>query len=213
VFAEDVLTGRLVAGGLTLASGEYRIDALAPGNYRLIGQSLDGPVAADEIASAGGSYTGLVETTPLFRSVIGPSTSPSINVTSDAATSFGFYVFSNPAPALKPRLIGMNGELSTAALPLEAGKTYKIYVGGEGLNQVPASGISISSPFLTVNQATLSEEEFDTPYPVIGFEVTVAPNAPSGEYSIRLQSSDGELVYLAGALTIDPEANPTSPAL
>jgi hypothetical protein len=38
----------------------------------------------------------------------------------------------------------------------------------------------------------------------------VASNAPSGEYSIRLQSSDGEFAYLAGALTIDPQENVTS---
>src|SRR5712664_2689450 len=70
VFAEDALTGRLIAGSVTLASGEYRIDALAPGRYRLIGQSLDGPVAAADIAAAGGSYSGLLETLPPFRSIV-----------------------------------------------------------------------------------------------------------------------------------------------
>jgi hypothetical protein len=50
-------------------------------------------------------------------------------------------------------------------------------------------------------------EEFGTPYPVISFKIAVAPNAPPGEYSIRLQSPSGELAYLAGALTIDPELN------
>jgi hypothetical protein len=42
---------------------------------------------------------------------------------------------------------------------------------------------------------------------VISFKIAVAPNAPPGEYSIRLQSPSGELAYLAGALTIDPELN------
>jgi hypothetical protein len=48
------------------------------------------------------------------------------------------------------------------------------------------------------------EEQFDTPYPVVSFQITVDPYAPAGDYSIRLQSADGEYVYLAGALTIDP---------
>jgi hypothetical protein len=101
----------------------------------------------------------------------------------------------------------MNGELSTAALPLEPGETVTIYVGGDGLDQILANGISVSSPFISVNPASLSAEEFDTSYPVISFEITVAPNTPPGEYSIRLQSPDGELAYLAGALTIDPESS------
>jgi len=206
VFAEDALTGRLIAGSLTLVSGEYRIDSLPPGRYRLIGQSLDGPVAAADIAAAGGSYSSLLETLPPFRSFVrgGPSPSRSIAVNSDTATSFGFFVSSSPAPRVKPRLIGMNGELSTTVLPLEAGGTFTVYVAGEGLDQIPASGISISSPFLTVDQSTVAEAQFDTPYPVISFEITVDPYAPPGEYSIRLQSGDGEFVYLAGALTIDP---------
>ena len=59
VFAEDALTGRIVAGSVTLSSGEYRLDALTPGNYRLIGQSLDGPIGTADIAPAGGYYASL----------------------------------------------------------------------------------------------------------------------------------------------------------
>src|SRR5258707_8952810 len=70
VFAEDISTGRVVAGSVTLPSGEYRLDSLAPGNYRLIGQNLDGPIGAADIAPAGGPYAGLLETRPFFRSLI-----------------------------------------------------------------------------------------------------------------------------------------------
>jgi hypothetical protein len=211
VFAEDALTGRVVAGSVTLSSGEYRLDALAPGNYRLIGQSLDGPVGTVDISPVGGPYASLAETTPSFRSVIiaGQSSSELTTITANVAASLGFFRSANPPPTLKPRVIGMNGELSTAALPLEAGKTFTIYVGGEGVDQILANGLSISSPFISVNPASLMEEEFDTPYPVISFEVTVAPNTPPGEYSIRLQTSSGELAYLPGALTIDPEMFPS----
>lgn len=202
-----MLTGRLIAGSVTLPSGEYRLDALPPGNYRLIGQSLDGPIGAADIAPAGGSYAGLMETKPSFRSFIfgGRSASQSISITADVASSLGQFVSLNSPATLKPQLIGMNGELSTAALPLEAGKKFTIYVGGEGLDQIAADGISISSPFIKVDAATLAEAQFDTPFPVISFEVTIAPNALPGDYSIRLQSISGELAYLPGALTIDPK--------
>jgi hypothetical protein len=211
VFAEDALTGRLAAGSVTLSSGEYRLDALAPGNYRLIGQSLDGPIGTIDIAPAGGPYASLAETTPSFRSfnIAGHSSSELTTITANVAASLGFIRTANPPPTLKPQVIGMNGELSTTALPLEGGKTFTIYVGGEGLDQLLANGISISSPFISVDPATLKEEEFGTPYPVFSFELTVAPNTPPGEYSIRLQTSSGEMAYLPGALTIDPETLPS----
>ena len=207
VFVEELSTGRIVAGSVTLASGDYRLSALAPGHYRLIGQSLDGPISAAEIASAGGSYSGLGETWPLFRSFAGGGSvsSQSINITSESAVSLGFTRLVSPPPTIQPRVIGMNGELSTAALPLEPGQTVTVYVGGEGLDQILANGISVSSPFISVNLASLAAEEFGTLYPVISFEITVAADAPAGEYSIRLQSPGGEEAYLAGALTVDPE--------
>jgi hypothetical protein len=209
VFAEDVLTGRIAAGSVTLQSGDYRLSSLAPGHYRLIGQSLDGLVSAADITSSGGTYSGLAETRPSFRAFVdtGSATSESLSITSDSAISLSFIMLSNAAPTLKPQVIGMNGELSTAALPLAPGETMTIYVGGQGLDQILANGISVSSPFIIVNPTTVASAEFGTSYPVISFDVTVAPNAPPGEYSIRLQTSSGELAYLAGALTIDAESN------
>ncbi|HJZ80703.1 MAG TPA: matrixin family metalloprotease [Pyrinomonadaceae bacterium] len=204
VFAEDAVTGRVVAGNVTLASGSYRIDALPPGRYHIIGQALDGPIEADEIASPNGSYAGLLDTAPPFRTRLAVrSTSQVIPIAAGAARSLGFYVSPNPAPALKPRMIGMNGELSTVALPLSAGKTFTVYVAGEGIDEIPLGGVLATSPFIAVNSNSLAAQEFDTPYPVISFEITIAPDTPAGEYSLVLQSNEGELVYLAGALTIE----------
>ena len=204
VFAEDVLTGRVVAGNVTLSSGSYRIDSLAPGRYRIIGQSLDGLIEADEIATANGSYAGLFDTAPPFRTRIAVrSASQVIPIVAGAGRQLGFFVSSNPAPSLKPRLIGMNGELSTVALPLTAGKTFTVYVAGEGIDELAASGIIATSPFIKVNPDSLAAEEFDTPYPVVSFEVTVAADIPPGEYNLVLQSSEGEMAYLVGALTIE----------
>jgi hypothetical protein len=52
---------------------------------------------------------------------------------------------------------------------------------------------------------------------VISIEVQVAPNAPFGDYTIRLQSNSGEMAFVPGAITIDPAvaapiANPVDDA-
>ena len=204
VFAEDPLTGRVVAGGITLHSGDYRIDGLASGSYRVIGQSLDGPIQADELAGGHGSYAGLSDTTPPFRTHIATKAATQlIRVLADKPTSLGFFVASNPEPRLRPQLIGLNGELSTVALPLRPGKKVRVYMAGPGIDELSTGGISSTSPFITIDLASVNEEQFDTPYAAISFELTVARNTPAGEYSIVLQAADGEIAYLAGVLTID----------
>jgi len=206
VFAEDVSTGRVIAGSITLHSGDYRIDGLPVGGYRVIGQGLDGLIEPEEIATARGSYAGLIDTTPPFRTHIATRAAMQlIPVSADKSTSVGFFVSSNP-PLLAPRLIGMNGELSTVALPLTPGKKVRIYIAGDGMDEVPAAGISSTSPFISIDSESVNEEQFDTPYPAISFDITVARNTPAGEYSILLQSAEGEIVYLVGALTIDDAA-------
>ena len=204
VFAEDPVTGRLIAGNITTAAGEYRIDALPPGNYRIIGQSLDGPIEAGEIATAKGSYAGLIDTLPPFRTHVATRMSSQlIPVAADAGTSLGFFVSTNVLPSVKPRLVGMNGDLSTVALPLKPGKTFTIYVAGEGIDEIPAGGITTSSPFIAVDSESTRQENSDALYPVVSFEITVSPEIQPGDYSLVLQSGEGEMVYIVGALTID----------
>jgi hypothetical protein len=70
-----------------------------------------------------------------------------------------------------------------------------------------------------VDAASLTLQQFHDSTPVISFEVTLAANAPPGDYSIRLQSNSGEVAYLAGGITINPTSHnltipgvPTVPA-
>jgi len=203
IFAEDVASGNVVGSSISSTSGTYRVQGLRAGVYRLFAQPLDGPVAAQDIG-ANGSQAGLIETTPPFRSFVASSSSPSqsLNVGANSAIRLSYFVFSR-SPVLTPRLIGMNGELSTAPLPLRPGETFSIYVAGEGLDDITLDGISISSPFIHVVANSLSEVDFATAYPAISFEIMVDRNIPPGDYTIRLQSAKGELAFLPGALTID----------
>ncbi|HKP35455.1 MAG TPA: matrixin family metalloprotease [Pyrinomonadaceae bacterium] len=203
VFAEDI-SGSVVASSISTSAGNYRLDGLRAGIYRVFGQSLNGAVSAADIGLSG-NYFGLTETTPEFRSFIGSASTPSqsLNLSANSSSRLSFFVFTNPAPALTPRMIGMNAELSTAPLPLQPGETFTVYLAGENLDQLTANAISISSPLIQIDQASLQHEEFDTPFPVISFRLIVGRDVQPGDYSIRLQAADGELAYLPGALTIE----------
>jgi len=201
-FAEDAATGRLVASDISSAAGQYRIDGLRAGVYRVFAQPLDGPVTVLDLGANGRSST--PEANLLFRSFIASNGTPSqsLNVSSNASRRLGFFVVA-AAPALSPRLIGLNGELCTVALPLQRGGTFTVYIAGEGMDEVPLEGISISSRLIRVVPESLREAAFDVPYAVISLQVTVDEQIQAGDYSIRLQSAGGELAFLPGAITIE----------
>jgi hypothetical protein len=201
MFAEDVSTGAVVASGISSTAGAYRVDGLNAGVYRVFAQPLDGAVPADEIAN---SAQLAAETTPLFPSFIASNKSPSqsVNIGANSDLRLSFFVFAR-TPVLTPQLIGMNGELSTAPLPLRPGETLTIYVAGEGVDEIALDGISISSPLISVVPGSLREGKFDTPFPAIGFDITVGDAIQLGDYTIRLQTTKGDLAFLPGAITIE----------
>ena len=201
VFAEEFETGKVVAGAIASASGDYQLGGLAPGSYRLIAQSANGLLAESDTGAAESESS----SNPAFARTFEISGAPLV-VRSGANLNAApvFLLASDPPATIHPRMIGLNAELSTVAVPLEAGKTFTIYVGGEGVDQIAESGISISSPLVRVVRRTLASEDFGTDYPVISFQITVASDAAAGDYSIRLQSTGGELSYLPGAITIRP---------
>ena len=201
LFAEDVATGNVAGSSVSSGSGAYRVDGLPAGVYRVFAQPLDGAVEPDEIA---GSTSNLAQTTPLFRSFVASNNSPSqsLNVAANSSVKLSFFVFPR-MPTLTPRFIGLNGELSTAPLPLRPGETFTIYVAGEGVDELAWEGISVSSPLINVVPGSVHEAKFDTPFPTIGFDIAVARSIQLGDYSIRLQTAKGELAFLPGAITIE----------
>ena len=186
VWAESVATGRVIASDVTAEDGTYRLEGLAPGQYRVV------------VASASEAGSGAASK---FRSF---ELSNQVAVKSDLATPLNSSLVPSQASALSPKVIGLNAELSTVALPLAPGKRVKLYLGGEGVDQVPGTSISVNSPFFTVDPSTLAREQIAAPFPVVSIELQVAPNAPFGDYTIRLQSNSGETAYVPGAITIDP---------
>jgi hypothetical protein len=186
VWAESVVTGRVIASDVTAEDGSYRLEGLMPGQYRVM------------VSSA--SESGL-QAAQKLRSF---ELSNQVSVKSDLATPLNSNLVPIQASALNPRVIGLNAELSTVALPLAPGKRVKIYLGGEGVDQVPGTSIVVNSPYFTVDPASLAREQIAAPFPVVSVDLQVAPNAPFGDYTIRLQSNSGETAYVPGAITIDP---------
>jgi len=181
VWAESVANGRVIASDVTAEDGSYKLEGLAPGQYRII--------------VASGSDT------PKFRSF---ELSNQVAVKADGATPLNSNLVPPQPSVLNPRALGMNAELSTVALPLAPGKRVKIYLGGEGVDQVPGTSIAVNSPYFTIDPASLTREQIAAPFPVVSIELQVAANAPFGDYTLRLQSNSGETAYVPGAITIDP---------
>jgi hypothetical protein len=207
VWAENVSTGRVTAGNITLPDGSFRIDSLPPAHYRVVAEYLDGPILAAEIASTGGAYGG-IGSQPSFRTT---ELSNDLNVAVNTTTPLNVILPPGAPPALNPRLLGTNGQISTIAVPISPGNTYTIYVGGEGLDQVGSSGITIPSPYFNIDRASFTRQQFGTAFPIFSFNVTVSGSATTGDFSLRLLSNTGEIAYVCGGLTIDNGTTSTNP--
>lgn len=202
VWIEDLYTGKVIASGLTAANGRFSLNSVPPGVYRAMVEYLEEPVNELEALNAAGDRKAVGKQRG-FRSVeIGSR----LRVAADKTTALSYVLVppQNSPPALVPRFIGLNGDLSTVPVPVAAGKKITLYVGGAGVDQIPGGGLVLSSPFITVDAASLTSQQFYNSTPVISFDVTIAPNAPPGDYSIRLQSNSGETAYLVGGIKINP---------
>ncbi|HSS20921.1 MAG TPA: matrixin family metalloprotease [Pyrinomonadaceae bacterium] len=199
IWIEDVDTGNVMAAGQTDSGGRFSISSVVPGNYRALVEYIERPVTTEEALTSRRP----AKRERAFRSVEMRSR---LNVTADQITIFNYTLVppQNAPPAVNARFIGANGDLSTVPVPLVPGQKVLLYVGGDGVDQVPGSGLVLSSPFLTIDPSTLTLERSLGSTPVISFEVSVAPNAPAGDYTLRLQANSGELTYFVGGITINP---------
>ena len=201
VFAEDVATGRLVAGNVVNAAGNYRIDSLPPGQYRVIVEPLDEPVAVTQIGSNGGGYPAstLSQQPPFVTTEAG-----TVTVGAEATTTLNVGV-PGQVPAINPRFIGTNFQLSTVPVPIVPGQSQTILIAGDQMNAAPAGtvvgvSISINSPYIDVSNV---QQLNGFGIPVISFDITPSTLTPPGEYSVRALSTAGQVAYVSGGLIVD----------
>jgi hypothetical protein len=174
VYLESTDDGRVYGLGKTDNAGKVEFRSLPAGNYRI---------------AAAGSKTN----TPLF--------SEEIEVATDeqAVTSF---VVAAPNAATDRFLIGFNGQLSSAPLPLRAGGVSRIYLAVPE-NFLAALRIDSASSNVTVVRDSFSENFDYDGLRVISFEVEIDPDAADGEYSLVVRSDDFGSAYLPGIISID----------
>jgi predicted Zn-dependent protease len=206
VWLEEVATGRAVAGNIAISNGAYRIDGIAPGRYRVIVEQLDEPVAASQIASRTGAYTGLQNAQIPFRT----TEAGEVTLLADEDRTFNIAVGNQPF--INPTQLGVNNFISSVPVPLAPG-TYTFFVAGDNLtqSQISQTGVQITSPFFSVNQSSVSYQTIPfngTQLPLISFQAILNPDAPSGDYSIRVQANSGEVAYITGGLAVE---NPSVP--
>jgi hypothetical protein len=203
VFAEEVATGRLVAGNVVNAAGNYRIDSLPPGQYRVVVEPLDEPVAGTQIGSNGGGYPAstLSQQPPFVTTEAG-----TVSVGAEATTALNVAV-RGATPDINPTLIGTGAsfQLSTVAVPVVPGQLQTILVAGTNMNAAPVGtvtgvSISINSPYINVSNV---QQLNGFGIPVISFDISPSILTPPGEYSVRAISSAGQVAYISGGLTVD----------
>lgn len=184
VWAEEKETGKVSAETFTNVEGAFQLDGLTAGSYRVFAQST-------------------------------------VENKSFPAEELGETVVANGKPAniikkldqnvidFQAHYIGFNGQLSQSSVSINSGKSYKIFVGGKNIN-LEDHKITFNSPFFSVVPKTFAKSDYGENISVISFEVAVTNTAPTGEYSLFIESKTGQKSVLAGALSIEKFNNPWS---
>jgi hypothetical protein len=197
VWIEDLSSGRVIGSTFTNNRGDFSMSCVPVGDYRAMIEYSDLALVENGRGRASGKQR-------QFRSA---EIDASFRVTAGMTSTVNYVLvppYSN-ARLLQPRFFGAAGELSTVPLVAEAGSRLTVYIEGPGVDQVPGNGFIVSSPLITVDPESLTLQQPRNAAPVVSFDVILDANAAPGDYTIRLQSNSGELAYLVGAITIEPD--------
>ncbi len=215
VWVELATTGQVAGSSVTLANGAYRIAGLAPGSYRMQVEALDEPVAYYDMAFLSGAVISFRSIEVVGKparasrsSAMRNRTTRGIKVTANNTTRRDFQVNTSIAASINPQATGVanggNLNLGFAAVPFAPGETKTVLVEGAGLTALLNQGGSITgtSPFVTVSNMQFIGTD-SRGLPVLSVSVNVNPNAPGGDYSLRMRTASGEIAFLSGGITVE----------
>lgn len=175
IWAEDSITGTVLAFVETAADGSFRLGGLPAGAYSVFWQKQDEfPTSIGTM----GAFTLTSDETRLISRKIAP-----------VRTELGL------------RYVGVNGRLSDSAISLVRGREQTILLGGKNLD--PANiAVEFNSPYLTVRPNSLLEQDFGSGISVVSVIVMVHDDTPAGAYSIFATTRDSATSSLVGAINI-----------
>jgi hypothetical protein len=182
VWAEDTQTGQVKAMGSSDDAGNFAIGGMSRGSVSLYARDKSGDVVT----------TGELGTVT--------SNSELTHVTKTVAVS---------KSDVKLEYLGFNEQLSDIAVPLNAGKIYELYLGGQNLDPAKIK-IGFTSPYLSVVPQSIESRDFGNDVSVVLLRIQVDPNTPPGDYTVYVAGPGGVKRYIVGGITIEKFQNPHS---
>ena len=176
VWAEEDRTGRVIAQTDSSADGAFSLAGLPAGTYSLFWRT------ADELAGSVGQL-GTVKLEAGEAGVLNEK-------------------ISVPGDVVSARYVGLNSQIADLAVPLSAGRSFTVYLGGKGLDTANSS-IEFNSPFLTVLPGSAAFQDFGDSVSVNSFTVNVNSNTPPGEYTIYLTGDSGLRSFIIGGISVE----------
>lgn len=185
VWVEDAKTGKVVAQSVTGPDGILQISGLQSGDYILYSQRKT-----------------------RSRNTLPNQKIGDIAVEADETASLTKRLSSGPDD-VDVKYIGFNGQISGSVVPVNAGKTYTIYIGGKNLSAKNTS-VRFSSPNLSVVPDSITTHDFGDDFSVISFEMSSDAKTPVGEYSVFVDSPGGGRSAVVGGIAVRTFINPYS---
>ena len=181
VWIEDV-DGRVDGSAEIGADGSYRFSGLNAGRYRIFFQG-----AAKVKSSAPVEVVGEANVVADETAVVNGKAS---NVNRDFELSY----------------LGLNGQLSDMAVQIAPGRTYTLYIGGRNLDPKRLN-IRFTSSQISAVAGTVRSLDYGDDITVVSFDVRVSRSTPKGEYSLFVESTNGDRRAIVGGLTVDNSAD------
>ena len=182
VWLEDSATARVIAETTVKKEGNFQIQGLSEGEYRVFIKDSQQNFSAEEL---GKIKIEKGKVTELLKKI------------------------SKDKKDFELNYIGFNGQLSEIPVYVNAGKSYMIYVGGKNLNPDELK-IKFNSPFINVSPNNIIKHNFGKDISVISFEINLKNNIPYGEYSFSIQNKAFGNDYLIGGIIVENFVNPWS---
>ncbi len=195
----------VVVGTLSAGDGSYRIGGLPPGRYWLYAEPLDGPASQFQL----GPTRGFVD---LFRTNFygGLAIPQQLEVRAGAAVAADLVVEnSNPTLNIRGSAAAPAGVAEPGGLIAEVqpGGTFDIEIYGEGLgsSEINESAVTFLGAGLEVVGGSLKRTPgFGSSYPLLSFQVKVAPTTPAGLVTALVRTSTEAAALTGGIAVVDP---------